>query len=283
MVLDCDRRKPLIKPIGLLAFWCWSLSASPLLADSIDNAEAHFRDGRFGSAAEIGAASGSVHGFEIAARAVATYATYLATPDKELDAYKCAKTLAERALEIEPNNLPAILQLLIADGQIGRLMDPIDVLSAGTIERADQMLARLESANPSNPFVHALRGAWHTEIVHQAGSLVASTMFGASADEAIAAYERALAQLPDNPLLYTEYAKALMVLDPDAFRERSHEAVSIAVALDTEDALGSLVQSEAFWILSHADFENWDPAGSGPLSLHTFDTEQESRVIAVCH
>lgn len=244
---------------AFLFFFCWWLLPSEALAepDRLDRAETLFANGNFHGATALAVELGTADGYELAARSIATYATYFADPAMAERGFHCARVLAENALALAPKDVEAGLQLVIALGQLGRTMEPIAVLTDGIVERADALLRDIEARAPGNPFVHALRGAWHTEIVLQGGAIAAWSMFGASREDAIAAYLRAIALSPDDPVILVEFAKSVLRLNAtDRFGE-AHEAASVAVALEPGNALDRIAQSEASGLLAH-----W-PAESG--------------------
>ena len=71
----------------------------------------------------------------------------------------------------------------------------------------------------------------------QLGGLAASLTYGASQEEALEHFKRALKLAPQSPIVHIEYANGLLLLDPAAGRERAEQLYAAAAALKPHDGM----------------------------------------------
>ena len=83
------------------------------------------------------------------------------------------------------------------------------------------------------------------EIVRRAGSLLASILYGASEDEGLANFRKAIAADPTNVLLQFNYALALLALDRDRFESEADAALIEGIKDAREDALTRIMRMRA--------------------------------------
>ena len=224
------------------------LAAGPVCANgtaTYAEALSDFTAGRFEACSELGTLLGTARGYALAARATLVRALYLTPADERVPLYRTAAEQARAALDREPGHVEATLQLVVALGNLARASGPLSAHVAGYAEEARKLLDSAIAREPDNSFAYAILGAWHTEIVHEAGPLLASNLYGATQDDALAAFERARELAPESILVLTEFAKALVRLDGERFARRAEELLNRAVALPPRNALEVLVQEDA--------------------------------------
>ncbi|MEM9599485.1 MAG: hypothetical protein AAF926_00560, partial [Pseudomonadota bacterium] len=76
-----------------------------------------------------------------------------------------------------------------------------------------------EALAPGDPRADALYGAWHLGIVRAAGD----GRFGASLEEGMAHYDAAIAAMPQDIVIMSNYAFSLIVMDDPALLPRATE------------------------------------------------------------
>ena len=122
---------------------------------------------------------------------------------------KQARTYAEAALELTPDNQSAQLQYIVADGLVTRLTSPFKVwrkkLSSKTLAKIDSYRA----SYPADPRGQALLAAWHLGVIEKAGAKNGEKWFNASHMGGIELYEEALEQAPNDTVLAAHYFLAL--------------------------------------------------------------------------
>lgn len=184
-----------------------------------------FEDGRFLLAAEIAESEGSLKSLAFAARArIADSITRT-----EGICHTClvkAEATAQRAIttdycKTQPD--PAALaeshvQLAIAIGFRGRLVDTIEAQSEGLAEKGRAAIDSALKLDPLNVWARASLGGWHLEIVHRGGSILASVIYGANEEEGLKNFRSALAADPGSLLLHYHYALSILALDAARFR-----------------------------------------------------------------
>jgi len=218
-----------------------AIAAEPIYADALERFDA----GRFRSAAEIAASLGSADGFALATRATAARATYLATGEERLRLFEQAADYARRALELDPDHIEANLQLVISLGQLSRSIDPLQAYFAGHASEAKERLEAVLARAPDNAYAHAIFGAWHTEIVANAGSVLAESLYSASAERALEEFEMARELDPDNLLVLTESANALLRLGGAAYERKARAFLDKAMTIRPRTALQWLARRRA--------------------------------------
>lgn len=156
-------------------------------------------------AAELDTSSGLV---------VAAQATSLgAALDNQADElYKKAERYAQRAVQLDPNNAQAYLELGRAQN---RLIPLSRFLRSLTIARsAKANLEKAISLQPNLASAYLELGMWHT-LLDQRG-LLAKSATNARRDQIVPQFEKALALEPNVVAYRLEYAQALLYLEQDA-------------------------------------------------------------------
>ena len=197
-----------------------AVGSSPLRAEPderhLEAAATLFHQGRYEAAAREAEDSGLAAGLAFAARATlasATVGKYVAPP---FALYERAEALARRAIALDSGNAEAYRLLAIALGEIARRESPLTAFANGYASEARALIRQAMALEPRSPWVHAVLGGWHTEIVAAAGPTLARSLYGATVDEAVAAFDRAVELAPENVILRFEKARALARLDrPD--------------------------------------------------------------------
>lgn len=212
-------------------------------AGSYREAAALYDAGRFEEAAMVAERLETAAGDALAARAFLLQAAYLAGEGEDVVLLERGQAAAERALDRDPDNVEAMLHLVIALGYRSRLEKPMAAHDAGYARRARGLLKRARKTDPDNPWVWATWGGWHGEITRSAGDFLAGFFYGASAREARESFERAIALAPDNPAIRVEYAKVLLGMG-EAYRKEARDMLDEAAHIPPRNAFEKLIRDQ---------------------------------------
>lgn len=211
-----------------------------------------YRDGNYVLAATLAEAAGSSAALAFAARARNADAV---TRDKGLclSCLEKAESIAQAAilagtagsspfgstdfLAHRPALAQAYVQLAIAIGFRGRLLDASEAQAQNLAEKGRAAIDRALELDPQNIWARASLGGWHLEIVRRAGPILASVMYGAGEREGLQNLRTALARDPNNLLLAYHFSLTLLALDADRYRSEASKALLSGLADTTDDAL----------------------------------------------
>jgi len=197
--------------IGLIT----ALTMSPGLAFSDDRTgadqfETLYEMGKYAEAADQAARIGSAQMCAFAARSRIAQVVSANLGEGEIETIERAERDARKALDQEPENVEALIQLIVALGLQARHMGGISAYLADLPSITRTHLETAIRLAPDHPTVTAVHGAWHLEVVATAGAKRAREWYGASYRRGAEMFETALERQPDSiPILYNY---ALLVL-----------------------------------------------------------------------
>jgi tetratricopeptide (TPR) repeat protein len=212
------------------------------------SAMAAYRAGAYDQAATLSESEGSAKSYAFAAQSLIADAI----SRKEGFCISClekAERLAEHAIELDPRVIDGYLQDAVAIGFRGRSIGVSAARTGGLAERARGLLDKAMIIDPSNVWARASLGAWHIEIVHHAGRILASLMYDASTDEGLELYRSALRDAPDIAVLHYHYALSILALDLSRYRTEAEKELRHTLSIRTDDALSNYVRAQAATVL----------------------------------
>jgi tetratricopeptide (TPR) repeat protein len=213
----------------------WAAVVAPASAHVPQTALAAYGDGRFIIAATIAESEGSPDALAFAARA--RIADAIMRDDLCLDCLAKAQATAQAAIAQDPNQAEGYVQLAIAIGFRGRLVSTLDAQSEGLAEKGRTAIDRALELDPRNSWARASLGGWHLEIVHRAGSILASVLYDANEEEGLVNFRAALAGDPGSLLLHYHYALSILALDAERFRGEALATLNAGYKDTRTDAL----------------------------------------------
>lgn len=230
--------------VGLfIAFFISSLMGAN--AAGLAEIEAAYQAGAFEDAAGLAEHQNTAAALVLGARALIARATLTDNLDVRDAAVDRAIELAGRVVAADAYNVEAHLQLAIALGLKGRGLGPIRAHFKGLAGEARGHIDLAQQLTPESPWPYALLGAWHLEISHRGGRVAARTIYGATREKGLGAYDQALVLGPENLVLHYQYALALMSLSPDIYQDKALVALAVVLELPTDGFLQTALHARA--------------------------------------
>src|SRR5262245_21218956 len=187
-----------------------------------DAALALFDKGDYLAAADAAAAEGSSTGFALAARATLAEATLRDMPC--LECLQRAEALARKAIAADPNNMEGHIHLAVALGYEARIIGPFRARFQRFPEQAKEAVEIALKLAPNSHWALSAAGGFNIEVVRSGGRILGSLLYGASFEDGVDYFHRAIAADPENPLIKLQYALALTSY---AFDSRRSEITAV--------------------------------------------------------
>jgi tetratricopeptide (TPR) repeat protein len=187
-------------------------------------------------AGEIGIAAHAV-----ANKASGIYADYLEEDDDaKLAIYETGSARAEEAIADYPDDANAHYFRAFLLGRYSQCISITKALSQGVGGKIRESLEAALELAPEHAEAHTALGVYHAEIIDKIGKMIGAMTYGASADEAMKHFERALELTPDAPIANLEYGNGLYLLFGDKRLDESNAAYAKAAAIEPIDAMQKL-------------------------------------------
>jgi hypothetical protein len=197
-----------------------ALVLSMIAADPAHSAESAafslFTKGQYVAAAEAAAAEGTAAGFALAARATLADSTMRETPC--LECLQRAEALARQAIAADPSNMEGHIHLAVALGYQARIIGPFRARFQSFPEQAKDAIETALKLAPNNHWALSAAGGFNIEVVRSGGRFLGNLLYGATFEEGVSYFHRAIAADPKNPLIKLQYALALTGYSFDARR-----------------------------------------------------------------
>ncbi|MFD2366759.1 hypothetical protein [Pseudoduganella sp. GCM10020061] len=198
-----------------------------------------FHAGRFEQAAQAGLERG-LAGYSVANKASCMQAVYLSDRTR-----KCALLLevAERCThqqKEQPDSAAAFYWHAFALGRHAQEISVLEALARGVAGQVRSSLDTTLRLEPRHADAHIALGVYHAEIIDKVGALVGALTYGASRDEALRHFRRALELIPGSAIARVEYARGLQLIDGRAGAAQARELREQAAASTAHDAMERL-------------------------------------------
>ena len=210
------------------------------LATTIQDAWRCFHAGDFQQATVLSGQCGPL-AHAPANKAAGIYATYL-EPDMatQQTCYLSAVGLAESAIQLLPND-PSSHYFHAFN--LGRYSQSISVLKALSQGIGGKILSSLHSTlelEPEHAEAHTALGMYHAEVIDKVGKMIGKMTYGASTDQALVHFERALELTPKSPIAHIEYGNGLYLLFGDGKLDEVTDLYIKATEIQPVDAMEKL-------------------------------------------
>lgn len=226
----------------------------PAWSASLANAALAYQSGDWPKAETLARTNGSADGLALAARAILTRAMIDGARQIAPARLKEARSLAERALGVDPRHIEGRLQLATALGMEARIVPPMMALADGLPQRARRLLVTVSRDAPDNAWAWALIGGWHIEAIRQGGAAAQVTL-GANITLGKAAFTKALALDPTEPAIPFYYAASLLNLQGSATQQEIRKLLIRATNAKRAGAFQDAVRLRSREVLQMLDRE----------------------------
>jgi tetratricopeptide (TPR) repeat protein len=160
-----------------------------------------------------------------------------------------AESLARQAVAADPHHAFAQLWLAVALGYEARITGAVRARLADTPAQSKTALEAAISDDPKNAYAVSALGGWNVEIVRGGGVTLARMLYGASTDQALALFDRAVRLAPGNVAVHYQIALSLAGLDSAKYRDRIITELKASAAAIADTAYEKKVQGRAVELL----------------------------------
>jgi hypothetical protein len=239
----------MVRAISQVTAWFLLLFALGITtATAADNTPlALYESGDYAAAADAASKQGSAAGYALAARAVVAEASLRDAPCMEC--FKRAEALARQAIAADANYLEGQLQLVVALGYQARLMGPLRARFQRLPEQAQNAIETALHLAPDDQWALSAAGGFNIEVVRMGGRLFGNLFYGASFDDGVAYFKRAIGKDPNNPVIKLQYALSLTSYAFDARRSEITAVLESAAHGPAADAYGKANRERAAGML----------------------------------
>lgn len=230
-----------------------ALFAKHAEAQTMEEVQAAYTEGRFLEAVELGEALGTSASYALATKSLAIHGYYLAAEEDRQALLERAIELGEMAVQADPANPEAHYQSAHALGRYSQTIGAMTALRRGYGGRIRDYLEATLARDSLYGEAHLAFGGWHADIVDRAGRMMARVTYGANRGEATRHFERAHELMPDSRVAMLEYALRLPLLKGREGRELQLEMMRRAAELPLGDAYDRLIQERLLAELAALD------------------------------
>jgi len=215
----------------------------PAHGQDLAAANALYDQGVMLKAAELARGSGNADGYALASKATLVAAVYQRS---RLDVALLQQAVvdARAALALDPDHVPALLQLALAIGYMAE-EDPIGAHFEGSAHEGKALLDRALALAPDHAWAHGMLGVWHLRLIKHAGPLLAQSLYDASLDRGLEQCAEAASLAPDDLAMRFGCAVSLLEAHPRRYAGEAADVLDTVVRLPARDAAARLVQAEA--------------------------------------
>ena len=224
-------------------------TAVPAWANSPQEVRGLIAAGEYETARVTAESLDTAEGYALAAESLSAQ-ILLGEVEKLNKRSKEARELAEIALALDPEHYNARLQYALSDGFVTRTSNNLTAWRKKLPMKTLGKIGTFRQAYPEDPRGLALEAAWHMGVMRKAGVKNGEKWFGASLEEGERLYAQARRLAPNDVLIETNYAMALLVLDTDTYGPQMKPVLEAVAAMPANDDLYKKVQDKAATVLA---------------------------------
>jgi tetratricopeptide (TPR) repeat protein len=207
---------------------------------AVEEAWRLYHAGEFQGAFDAGIAAG-LDGYNAANKAACIYNNYLETSDaKKQKAYEEIAARCEELQAAQKKNANAYYLHAYALGRYGQLIGVAKALTqgiGGKVRGSMETAIKLEAKHAD---AHIGLGTFQAEVIEKVGAMIGKMTYGASKDNAVEMYEKAIKLNPTSSIARTECADGLFKLFGKAKMKDVERLYAEAIAIEAMDAMECL-------------------------------------------
>jgi hypothetical protein len=203
-----------------------------LAANSLEDAKTLFNNGKFSEAAKVALTLESSAGYALAARSLFEFSNQQ-PKEARLAILEQAEKYAQKAVKLNAQNADAYFEIGATTGQLGNLRGAAYAFAAGVAVTVRENFEKAITLDPKHVQSMIALGSWHAEIVSRGVGF----LYGGKLEQVFSLFESAVRIAPKSITVHLYYAKAMLKLDAQKYRNQAKTQLEIAVKLEAETYL----------------------------------------------
>jgi hypothetical protein len=203
-----------------------------LAANSLEDAKTLFNNGKFSEAAKIALTFESSAGYALAARSLFEFSNQQ-PKEARLSILEQAEKYAQKAVKLDAQNADAYFELGATTGQLGVLRGAVYAFASGVAVTIREYFEKAIALDPKHTSAMIALGSWHAEIVSRGVGF----LYGGKLEKVFSLFENAIQVAPKSIAVRFNYAKSLLKLDNQKYRDQAIAQLEFAVKLEAGDFL----------------------------------------------
>ena len=199
-------------------------------------------DGKYIEAEEAGVELNTADGYALAAQARLIRLDLTGKKKRKLKDIKGAEKLARKALELDPHNILAHLQLSGSLGMKSRKVGKVRAQLGGFVSESKVHIDFVLEKEPENAWALTYLGGWNLEVVARGGKSLANITYGATVPQGHEAYGKAIEKAPESRRIRYFYTISLVLLDPKENEELILENLAVAVKSEPDSHIDGVIK-----------------------------------------
>jgi tetratricopeptide (TPR) repeat protein len=203
-----------------------------IAASSLEDAKALFLKGQFVEASKIAISLASSDGYALAARSMFEL-SYLQPQEMRLSTLEQGEQYAQKAVKLDAQNADGYFGLGATAGQIAYLRGSAYAFASGAAVTARENFEKAIALDPKHTPAMVALGSWHAEIVSRGVGF----LYGGKLERVFSLFETALQVAPKSIAVRFNYAKSMLKLDSQKYRDQAKVQLEFAVKLEANSFL----------------------------------------------
>ncbi len=201
-------------------------------ASSLEDAKTLFNNGKFSEAAKVALTLESSAGYAFAARSLFEYSNQQ-PKESRLAILEQAEKYAQKAVKLDDKNADAYFEVGSTAGQLGVLRGAAYAFASGVAVTVRESFEKAIALDPKHVQSMIALGSWHAEVVSRGVGF----LYGGNLEKVFSLFETAVQVAPKSVTVRLVYAKALLKLDEQKYRNQAKNQLELAVKLEAETYL----------------------------------------------
>lgn len=201
-------------------------------AASLEDAKTLFGNGKFSEAAKVALTLESSAGYALAARSLFEYSNQQ-PKEARLAILEQAEKYAQKAVKLDTQNADAYFEVGSTTGQLGVLRGAAYAFASGVAVTVRENFEKALALDAKHVQSMIALGSWHAEIVSRGVGF----LYGGKLEQVFSLFEGAVRIAPKSIAVHLYYAKALLKLDAQKYRNQAITQLELAVKLEAETYL----------------------------------------------